>query len=270
MGWCMLYCSGMKNLPKNLFFDFDGTLVDPKTHEVPPSALKALHALKEKGYRLAIASGRNPKHLKITGIMEALNWDGFILNNGQVILDKDQNTLVHHFIEEKLIHQILAIARSHDFNVFFSCVEGDFIDYPANDLMIEAHDFFQEPIPEVGRYSQQRVDKILVYAPKDYDYAQFKALEGIEVFPSVSTYCDIASKGISKASSIKHFLNLKGYGADYAGFGDSMNDYEMLKEATLSIAMNNGEKALKAIADVVAPDVDDDGIEKVLIQLGYL
>jgi Cof subfamily protein (haloacid dehalogenase superfamily) len=260
----------MKKLPKNLFFDFDGTLVDPKTHEVPASALKALHALKSKGYRLSIASGRNPKLLKITGIMEALQWDGFILNNGQVILDEHQNTLVHHFIDEALIHQIIKIARDHHFNIFFSCVEGDFIDYPANDLMIEAHEFFQEPIPEVGQYTHQHVDKILVYAPKDYDYALFKDIDGIEVFPSVSTYCDIASKGISKATSIKHFLSLKGYEKEYAGFGDSMNDFEMLKEASLSIAMNNGEAELKAIADVIAPDVDQDGIEIVLKQLGYL
>lgn len=260
----------MKNLPKNLFFDFDGTLVDPKTHEIPASALKALHALKKRGYRLAIASGRNPKHLKITGIMDAFDWDGFILNNGQVILDHNQETLIHHFIDPQLVKQVLSIARKHHFNVFFSSPEGDFIDRTADELLIGAHEFFQEPIPEVGIYTQQRVDKILVYADKSYDYSDFKALKGIEVFPSVSTYCDIASQGISKASSIKTFLKLKGYSEDYAGFGDSMNDYEMLKEAKLSIAMNNGEEALKAIADIIAPNVDEDGIFKVLKTLEYI
>ena len=42
--------------------------------------------------------------------------------------------------------------------------------------------------------------------------------------------------------------------------GDSYNDLPMLKACGLRIVMGNAPDALKAIADYVAPSVDDDGL----------
>ena len=42
--------------------------------------------------------------------------------------------------------------------------------------------------------------------------------------------------------------------------GDSMNDWEMLEAAGLSICMENGSEQLKKLADDVCPAVDRDGI----------
>ncbi|MEG2837977.1 MAG: HAD hydrolase family protein [Erysipelotrichaceae bacterium] len=44
-------------------FDVDGTLNDPNTHQVSSSCIDALHKLREQGYLLAIATGRNIKCL---------------------------------------------------------------------------------------------------------------------------------------------------------------------------------------------------------------
>ena len=43
---------------KALFFDVDGTLVDDKTKEIPPSAVSAIKKAKEKGHKVFINSGR--------------------------------------------------------------------------------------------------------------------------------------------------------------------------------------------------------------------
>ena len=260
----------MKNLPKTLFFDFDGTLVDPTTHVIPESALKAINQVIENGYRVAIASGRNYPLIKITGVLEMAPWAGLILNNGQIIMDEKHTELKHSFIEAKAIRQIIKTARSLGSNLFFSCPDGDFMDREADDLMRRAHAFFDEPIPEIGIYTHQRVDKILVYHPKGFDYSIYQAIEGVDVFPSVSTYADIATQGVSKAASIETFCDLMGIEHDYAAFGDSLNDYDMIQHARIGVAMGNGEQALKDIADVIAPDVHDDGIAKVLKQLGYI
>lgn len=42
-----------------IFFDVDGTLVSFRTHTIPPSALEALHALRAKGIKLFLATGRH-------------------------------------------------------------------------------------------------------------------------------------------------------------------------------------------------------------------
>ena len=48
--------------------------------------------------------------------------------------------------------------------------------------------------------------------------------------------------------------------------GDAQNDEEMLKAAGLKVAMENGSKAVKALADVVAPDCDSDGVAAIIEQ----
>ena len=54
------------------------------------------------------------------------------------------------------------------------------------------------------------------------------------------------------------------------GFGDSMNDLEMIRTVGVSVCMENGAAALKEISDVVCPSVEEDGLEKAFIQLGLL
>lgn len=49
---------------------------------------------------------------------------------------------------------------------------------------------------------------------------------------------------------------------DSVGFGDSMNDKEMLEVAGLSVCMENGSEEMKKIADVICPSVTEDGIKK--------
>ena len=47
-------------------------------------------------------------------------------------------------------------------------------------------------------------------------------------------------------------------------FGDAENDLEMIRFAGIGVAMGNAEEAVKAVADFVTADIDDDGIEKAL------
>lgn len=260
----------MKKLPQALFFDFDGTIVDPKSHEVPQSALDALKQLHEKGYHICIASGRGYPLLKMTGIMEQFPWSGYVLNNGQLIKDENEETLIHHFIDHEAILQIIEEANKLDLNIQFGADEGDFMNKEANEYVRNSHEFFHEPIAPIGVYTNQKCDKILVYNEFGYDYAPFKAIKGLAVFPGRSDYADIACEGVSKASAIIEMCKHKGWDVHYAAFGDSHNDMEMLLGASLKVAMGNGEEDLKAIADVVAPNVWDDGLAKVLKELGYI
>ena len=53
-------------------------------------------------------------------------------------------------------------------------------------------------------------------------------------------------------------------------FGDGNNDREMLQYAGIGVALNNGSEGIKAAADYVTSDIDDDGIFKALQHLGIL
>ena len=46
-----------------VFFDIDGTLVDPATGKISPKTVEALQLLEEKGIRRGIVTGRPPASL---------------------------------------------------------------------------------------------------------------------------------------------------------------------------------------------------------------
>ncbi len=54
---------------------------------------------------------------------------------------------------------------------------------------------------------------------------------------------------------------------DAVAFGDGLNDVEMLKAVGIGVAMGNGHEKAKAVADVIAAHVDEDGIYKVMKEL---
>ena len=56
--------------------------------------------------------------------------------------------------------------------------------------------------------------------------------------------------------------------ADTYGFGDSLNDLEMIKECSHGIVMGNGQDEVKALAEFVTTNVDEDGIANALRHFG--
>ncbi|MEK7543449.1 MAG: HAD family hydrolase [Patescibacteria group bacterium] len=57
---------------------------------------------------------------------------------------------------------------------------------------------------------------------------------------------------------------LKIHTDEIIGVGDSYNDYPLLSACGLKIAMGNAVPELKAIADFIAPSVDEDGVATVI------
>lgn len=41
-----------------IFFDIDGTIIDDQTHQIPPSTIRAVERLREKGHIPIINTGR--------------------------------------------------------------------------------------------------------------------------------------------------------------------------------------------------------------------
>ena len=48
--------------------------------------------------------------------------------------------------------------------------------------------------------------------------------------------------------------------AETVGIGDGMNDKEMLELCQIGIAMGNAKEGLKAVADYVTTDLEEDGL----------
>ena len=57
---------------------------------------------------------------------------------------------------------------------------------------------------------------------------------------------------------------------DTIGFGDSMNDLEMIQTVGYSVCMGNGSPQLQAMSDLVCPAVEDDGLYWAFEKLGLI
>ena len=72
---------------------------------------------------------------------------------------------------------------------------------------------------------------------------------------------DFTNVGVNKASAACVLAGMFGIDINQIiAAGDSYNDLSLLQASGLSIAMGNAPDELKAIADYVAPSVDEDGL----------
>lgn len=75
----------------------------------------------------------------------------------------------------------------------------------------------------------------------------------------------ITSQIATKLHSVIELSKIIGvHPSEVIGIGDGYNDFPLLQASGLKIAMGNAVEELKAIADFVAPSVDEDGVATVI------
>lgn len=90
----------------------------------------------------------------------------------------------------------------------------------------------------------------------------------LSVLRSEPYFLEVMPKGIDKAASLKRLLEYLGKDrSQMMAFGDGFNDRSMLEYAGLGVAMQNGQSAIKAVADLIAPSNEDDGVAYVVESL---
>ena len=82
---------------------------------------------------------------------------------------------------------------------------------------------------------------------------------------------ELINRAFDKGRGVRIVADALGFDlADTIGFGDSMNDLEMIQTVGTSVCMANGSPALKAVSDRVCPAVEDDGLARAFEELGLL
>lgn len=250
-------------------FDVDGTLRDNRAHEVSASTQRTLAQLHGAGHKLIVSTGRGLDSLKRTQIFEIVPWDGFVINNGQLVLDGNLNVLEEHVFDPQSVIETIAIADALGYAVTLKKKER-LITKKPDEYVYTTQKYFGNVIPPVGRYNgHDDVYAMCLFGPLGYDYEPFTHVKGVDVAPGMSTYADATIAGVSKATGNNVFV--KKYGADgYIAFGDSQNDLKMFEGAKLSICMGNGDPLTKKAASYVTDDIDHDGIEKACLHFHFI
>ncbi len=269
---------------KLIFLDIDGTLTEPGSNVPPESALEAIRAARAAGNPVFLCSGRN------RGMLSPLlryGFDGYIASAGGYVVCKDKvlydkpmtgerYALASHIMRE---NGVLATIEARD----DSYCDAGIIELlgrtsGGNSELMRWRKALEEElgIRPMEQYHGEEIYKIIFYCEREEQLAPMREALGSEfsfvVQDSFGFGCingELINRAFDKGRGVRLVAEELGVPiADTVGFGDSMNDLEMIETVGTSVCMANGSETLKDRADLVCPAVTEDGLAKAFRQLG--
>lgn len=250
-------------------FDMDMTLLDHSNYKIPESALRAIEKLRER-YYIVIATGRDLDSRFSAGLREMVEPDAVIHLNGTKITVGDELIYEHH-MDPELARRLLKFAEGKNFAIGITTGEED---YFINPEYVVRHDMVRW-----GQSDRNFQDPQKLYQMDIRTFAYIGHEEGVwlveEAFPEVKLPmfssregADVIEKEASKAEGLKRLCSYYGVPmSDTVAFGDSMNDYEIVRDAGIGVAMGNSVEELKQVADYVTTSIGEDGVWNACVQL---
>jgi len=254
---------------KAAFFDVDGTFYSHKIHGVPKIHLKVLEELKSKGIKTFLATGRHFEELKDLGMSE-IDFDGYVMLTGQICTDQDRNLIFGNPIKRENAEFLFNAFEKKELPMML--VEKDhFYVNMHSDIVINGQIAISSPTPPIRIYEGAPVYQMVVYGGKEVERELIQKVPNCTFTRWSDFGVDIISKDGGKVTGIQKMLEHYGIcREEMIAFGDGENDMEMLEFAGVGVAMGNADNEVKALADYVTADIDDDGIWKACRHFGLI
>ncbi len=254
---------------KAAFFDIDGTLLSHASHSVPQSARDGLEALRAKGIRCVVATGRQKEALDALPVAD-IPFDAYLLLNGQMILDAEKRLVDSVPMEGPARDYLLQCFRKREIPVLIVQETGMYVNF-LNDHVRQAHQRISSEVPPVGEYEGGDIYQICIYITEADEWKLEDLREACLVTRWNQDGLDIVARGGGKEKGIEKYLKAMDLKPEeIIAFGDAENDVGMLKLAGIGVAMGNAGEAARAAADYITADIDDDGVAKALRHFGLI
>lgn len=255
---------------KAIFFDIDGTLMTFSDHTMPKSTQNALKALRERGVKLFVATGRHKSMLAL--LEDYFDFDGYITVNGQYCVAGDDVVRMHE-IDQNEIARIIEKLNPEKHSLDFLTDEGRY----STKITPMVKGFCEEagiPLPTLSSFDDIKNHPVIqmnIFMPREDEEAFFASLSGVRIVRWHPDYFDVIPIEGGKDCGIKAFMDYYGFSQEETmAFGDGENDIDMLEFAGIGVAMGNAGDVTKEAADYVTDTVENDGIAKALTHFGLL
>lgn len=254
--------------------DMDGTLLNSKKEITARSAAAVCEAL-QRGYYVAIATGRCYSQIqKYLAQFPAMRYA--ITSSGAAIADRAEDRIVCStdlsaqtaaaLVEASLASDVFPILFTDGRAFYRPDLLGDMEKY---DLVIYRNTIASActPISNLEQHflrTPHPVEKIDLYFASPAERAAYLARVGdaaAQMTPCDYAGLEINAPDVDKGTGLAalcDYLHIPL--SDAIAIGDAENDVSMLRVAGLAVAMGNALDAVKAEADVIAPDCDHDGV----------
>lgn len=240
---------------KLLILDVDGTIVPYAKGALPSSRVTEAIRKAYQKVRVCFATGRPLSmmenvftHLKMSGHA--------ILNDGAQVIDiKSKITLYERAMRKTDVKTVTAILENEGVSFFLNDSMQNKITQkiPLNRKILN--------IFTMHEMTEEKADKLtdkLTHIPTiKVSKTHYGSKDSFELLISHQEATKL--HGIYE---VARFLRVKK--SEIIGIGDSGNDFQLLMASGLKVAMGNAIEDLKAIADYIAPSVEEDGVADVI------
>ena len=268
--------------PYVIIFDMDGSLLN-KQGQVSELTKKVVQKLRSDGHFIGLATGR--PYGGAIQIYQELELDTPLItdNGGSIENPKDPKFARQKtYIPLYMMHDLFTYAKPFIISAFYT--EDQMVYAYQYDTRLEEYfsgintgtvldqDMTNYQVPPTGLIylieedHQKDLERFI-----DSNYGDTISYRLWGVSHGEAMY-EIYLKHVSKASAIKYVINYLNLDISrWISFGDGINDYEMIKESTIGVAMKNAVPELFQVCkDVTIFDHDEDGIAKYLIEMFQL
>lgn len=251
---------------KLLAVDMDGTLLDENS-QIPPETHGLIRELREAGVRFAVSSGRNhPSLVEFWG--ETAPYIDYIASNGtQVVCDGkvlenvafDRDALVR--LKEvcdrvDCLHLLCLTADRH----YIMELDWELTGPPPGEVEYEsrATEVPYDPIFKVVVVNEREQDISDILFALSHEVG-----DCLKFLPYTARAIDVMPNDVSKATGLEAMRTYLGIEREeIAAYGDSMNDYEMMRYAGSPRAMSNACYVLRAFADEILGSNAEHAVQK--------
>lgn len=235
---------------KALILDVDGTLINGE-HALPSTKVTKTIAKINGKLHVGVATSRPFFILK--HIVSHLNLNGpSIILGGATIVDPISGKILWRKLINKIdLQEIKKISENFKSEVYYTANDDDYVDFLDKEIV---QVWMPDLEPNTAKRIQDKLSKIPTIAHYEVP-AWKKGKVSLIIGHSEAT----KQHGIFEVAKI-----LKISTHEIIGVGDGYNDMPLLMACGLKVAMGNAVEDLKAIADYIAPSVEEDGVADVI------
>lgn len=269
-------------MSKIIFLDVDGTLIDYEA-KLPASAAQAVNQARANGHKVYICTGCSKAEIEQRNLCEL---DGMIGGNGAYVEDHG-HVVMHQGLSKEDVKHIVDWCNERHLGFYLEANSGmycnDYMLEQGPETMVKYAQGKGADLTKAKESSKKFMDGFIHLQGEDlyrYDVNKISFilsryqdhLDSQKEFPhliantwggkgEVALYGDLGPTGITKRHAIEVLLDYLGADQkDTISFGDAKIDLSMFECCDYNVAMGNGGEEIKAAADYITTDVNDDGL----------
>ncbi|MGP1451443.1 MAG: YcsE-related riboflavin metabolism phosphatase [Metamycoplasmataceae bacterium] len=262
----------LKKQIKIAAFDVDGTILPNGITEFSDRTAKMFEELKKQNIITVIASAR--EFVTIGNLLDKVpTLDYFIGANGTFIYDvqnkklvfekvinfDDFKTIYEFFIKTKQCTGFTIMDTKYGFYSPGTNIDTWFLRPHHQKMIYVDYDKLEKDHMHIITLIAKGIENSNWCSKKANELIQKKHMD-LEVNSLWTNGLFICPKGITKSETLNTLCKMLGYSRDnLIAFGDSSNDYEMIRDAFYGVAMDHSSDELKKVANDVALDCEYDG-----------